>query len=164
MNWLLLLRFLHILSAIAFVGGVFARQFVRSLASSVQDIHHFVALSQGAGIIERFMVIPGSLAVFIIGIIFALPLHAPILGFLQGASQNWLLLANVLLLFDILIVPFIFIPRGKQFEMLLSQSLARGEITPELRAALGDPVVRMAHWYEMASLVVIVALMVFKPF
>ena len=164
MNWLLLLRFLHIVSAIASVGGVFARQFVRTLASTVQDIHQFVALSNGAGVIERLMVIPGSLAVLIIGIIFALMLHAPILGFLQGASQNWLLLANVLLLVDILIVPLIFIPRGKQFEPLLRQSLTQGAITPALRAALDDPVVRMAHRYEMGSLIVIVALMVFRPF
>jgi hypothetical protein len=37
-------------------------------------------------------------------------------------------------------------------------------MTPELRAHLDDPVVRMAHWYELISMPVIVFLILFKPF
>jgi hypothetical protein len=37
-------------------------------------------------------------------------------------------------------------------------------MTPELRARLEDPVVRLAHWYELVTMVAIVFLMVFRPF
>jgi len=43
-------------------------------------------------------------------------------------------------------------------------ALTKGQMTPELRAHLDDPVVRIAHGYEFISMVVIVYLMVFKPF
>jgi uncharacterized membrane protein len=164
MNWYLILRFLHIASAIALVGGVFARQFVRMAAYKADDVRDFAAMSQAAGRIESLMVIPGSLAVIVIGVLLALQINAPILGFLQGASQNWLLVSNLLLLFGVLAVPLVFVPRGKRFDPILREALAAGQITPQLRAALNDPVVRFAHWYEMISLVIVVFLMVFRPF
>src|SRR5215211_4892595 len=120
MNWYLVLRFLHIASAIIFVGGLFARQVVRSVAYKTDDINYFVSLSQGAGRIENLMVIPGNMAVIIFGVILALITNAPILGFLQGASQNWLLLANILLIAGLLAVPLVFLPRGKKFASRLT--------------------------------------------
>jgi hypothetical protein len=90
--------------------------------------------------------------------------RAPILGFLQGASQNWLLVTNLLLIGGGLMVPLIFLPRGKIYERLLREALARDEITAELRSHLEDPVVKSAHWLEMFLVVLIVILMVFKPF
>src|SRR5688500_12837600 len=110
------------------------------------------------------MVIPGNLAVIGFGVILALITGAPMLGFLQGASQNWLLLANVLLILGLVAVPLVFIPRGKKFDPILKDALLKGEMTRQLRGALDDPVVRFVHWYEMVSLVIVVALMVFKPF
>ena len=164
MNWYLVLRFLHIASAMIFVGGIFARQFVRSVAYQTDDVRKFAALSEGAGRIEQLMVIPGNLAVIVFGVILALITGAPILGFLQGSSTNWLLMANVLLILAFVAVPFVFIPHGKKFDPILRDALAAGQITPQLRAELDDPVVQFAHWYEMVSLVVVVILMVFKPF
>jgi hypothetical protein len=35
---------------------------------------------------------------------------------------------------------------------------------PELHAQINDPVVRMAHWFELVAMLVIVFLMVFRPF
>jgi hypothetical protein len=110
------------------------------------------------------MVIPGNMAVIIFGIILALITGAPLLGFLQGASQNWLLLSNVLLILGLAAVPLVFVPRGKIFAALLTSALAVGQITPQLRTHLNDPVVRMVHWYELVSTVFIIGLMVFKPF
>ena len=164
MNWYLIVRFLHIASAITFVGGIFARQFVRSVAYKVHDVRDFAAMSHGAGRIERLMVIPGNLAVIVFGVILTLYTDAPLLGFLQGAQQNWLLVSNLLLVVGIVAVPFVFIPRGKRFDPILQEALAAGQMTPQLRAALNDPVVRFVHWYEMVSLVIVLFLMVFKPF
>lgn len=164
MSWYAFFRFLHIISAIVFVGGIFGRQLVRAYAKKAEDVRIFAELTQAAGRIERVMIIPGNTAVILFGVILALISKAPILGFIQGDSQNWLLVSNLLLVTGFLIVPFIFLPRGKIFEAALEQALAQGHITPDLQTALADPVVKAAHIYEAVMIVVIIALMVFKPF
>ncbi len=161
---ILFVRFLHIASAIWFLGGILARQIVRAYAKRTDDVRRFAALSEAAGRLETIMVIPGSMAVLVIGVFLGLLINAPILGFLQGASRNWLLVSDLLILTAFLCVPLIFLPRGKKFAVVLNDALAKGQITPELRAHLDDPVVRTAHWYELISLAVVVFLMVFKPF
>lgn len=164
MNWYLLVKVFHVLAVILFVGGLFARQVVRGIAKKSEDIRAFVTLDQAAGRIENLLVIPGSQATLIVGVILALIGRQPVLGFLQGAARNWLLVSNILLLGTIVLVPTIFLPRGKKFKPLLESALTKGEITPELRAAMDDQVVRFAHLYEEISVIVITALMVFKPF
>jgi hypothetical protein len=164
MSLLLAIRFLHIFSAIWFIGGVLARQIIRAYAKRTDDVQHFAVMSQAAGRIESTMVIPGNFAVIVFGVIFALMIGAPILGFLQGASRNWLLVSNILLLIGFLNVPLIFLPRGKLFDAALKDALHKGEMTPELRAHIDDPVVKLAHWYELVAMVAIVFLMVFRPF
>ena len=42
--------------------------------------------------------------------------------------------------------------------------IAQGRVTPELRTALNDPIVRAAHVYENVMLIAITALMTLKPF
>ena len=164
MSLLLAVRFLHILSAIWFIGGVLARQIVRAYAKRTDDVQHFAAMSLAAGRIESTMVIPGNFAVIVFGVIFALMIDAPILGFLQGASRNWLLVSNILLLIGFLNVPLIFLPRGKLFDAALKDALDKGEMTPELRLHIDDPIVRAAHWFELVAMLAIVFLMVFRPF
>ncbi len=121
-------------------------------------------MTEAAGRIESTMVIPGNFAVIAFGVVLGLLIGAPILGFLQGEDRNWLLVSNIILLLGFLNVPFIFLPRGKLFRAALEDALAQGQITPELRAHLNDPVVRAAHWYELISMVAITFLMVLKPF
>ena len=164
MSWYTFIKFLHVFSAIWFAGGLFARQRVRQVARKAEDVQLFANLSQAAGRIESAMVIPGSMAVFVIGVILALIAGYPILGFLQGASQNWLLVANILLITAMGLVPTVFLPRGKKFEPVLQGALAKGRVTPELRLAMDDPVVKLAHLYEQVAVIVVVALMVLKPF
>jgi len=164
MNWYIGIKFLHIIAAMMLIGGLFGRQLVRAYAKKTNDVHIFAALSHVAGRIENLMVIPGSQAVMILGVILALGSGYPILGFLQGAAQNWLFVSIVLLVVILLLVPTVLIPRGKKFGVILEAALAKGEMTPELRAAMDDPVVQLAHLYEEVALVMIVALMVLKPF
>lgn len=164
MNWYLLVRFLHIGSAILFIGGILARQLVRGAAKRSTDVHSFAALNQAAGRIESLMVIPGNMAVIVFGVILAVMSGAPIFGFLQGASQNWLLVTNILLISGIPLVALVFVPRGKQFDLALRDALAQGRMTPQLSAAFEDSTIRIAHAMEIAMVVVIVVLMVFKPF
>jgi hypothetical protein len=61
------------------------------------------------------MVSPGNLAVIIFGVFLALITGAPIFGFLQGSTQNWLLASNILLLVGPITVPLVFAPRGRRY-------------------------------------------------
>src|SRR5215208_3990851 len=152
----LFVRFLHVTSAMWFLGGILARQIVRTYAKRTDDVRRFATLSEAAGRIESTMVIPGNMAVITFGVILALIIKAPILGFLQGADRNWLLVSNLLLLIGFFSVPLIFLPRGKKFGAALEDALAKGQMTPELRLHLEDPVVKAAHWYELISMPLVV--------
>ena len=69
MNWYLLVRFIHILSSIVFVGGILARQAVRMHGKRSTDIHTLAAYFSAAGKIESLMVIPGNMLVIVFGVI-----------------------------------------------------------------------------------------------
>jgi uncharacterized membrane protein len=158
------LRFLHIGSAIMFVGGVFARQLTRMIAQRSEDPRDIALGFRIADPIERIMVIPGSMLVIVFGAALAITTGTPILGFLQGASMNWLLVANLLILGILALVPTVFLPRGKVFAQHLQDAIQAGELTPTLRTALNDPTVRFAHLLEMIATILVLLLMVFKPF
>jgi hypothetical protein len=61
-------------------------------------------------------------------------------------------------------VPLVFIPKGRLVEAALAEATAADRITPALRAAWRDPVVRVAHVYELVVVSAIFVLMVTKPF
>lgn len=164
MNSYLWLRYLHIISAIVFIGGIFARHLVRALIKRTDDVHVLASLGLAAGRIEHGMIIPGHSAVILFGVLLALQIQAPIFGFLQGASQNWLLVSNLLLLVGFLPVPLVFLPRGKEYDAALKEALAAGRVTPALRAALDDRLIRALHFGELIGVAFILWLMVFKPF
>jgi len=164
MSLYLILRLLHISAAIIFVGGLFARQVVRSLISRTQVVSAIVTLTEAAGRVERWMVIPGNILAIVFGLLLALITRAPILGALQGSPSSWLLASIILLAVLFPLVPMVFLPRGKIFEASLQQAVAAGLVTPELRERMNDPVVRWAHTAEMVGVTLIVFLMVVKPF
>lgn len=164
MNWYGLVKLLHIIATIVCVGGLFARQLIRRQSMKADDIRTFAIYNKAAGAIEQIMVIPGTTAILVFGIILAILGGFPMLGFLQGASQNWLLASNILLVGMVVIIPAVFIPRGKIFASTLYTALEQGQITPELRASMNDRAVKIAHLYEEVAITVIIALMVLKPF
>jgi hypothetical protein len=85
------------------------------VAEKSPDVRNFATLSQSAGRSENLIVIPGNLAVIIFGVFLALITGAPIFGFLQGSTQNWLLASNILLLVGLITVPLVFAPRGRRY-------------------------------------------------
>jgi uncharacterized membrane protein len=164
MNWYLIAKFLHILAVTITTGGMFARQLVRSIARKSNDVKTVAALTQVAIRIDRVMVIPWSNAILVMGIILAVMLKWPIFGFLQGASQNWLLVSNLLLIVMLGLIPGVFIPHNKKVEALLQTALKEGSVTPDLSATLADKKNQAAHHAEEIIVLVIAALMVLKPF
>lgn len=155
---------LHVLIAIWFISGLLGRWLALSHAAKATDVRVAFEMSELAGRFERLMVIPGSILVLVLGLLTAWVQGQPMLGFLQGASTNWLFVSIVVYLSSLPLVPLVFLPRGARFAEALQGALARGEVTSELNSAFADPVVFAGHIYEILVVFVVLVLMVMKPF
>ena len=164
MNWVNLLLFVHVMAAFMMVAGMVGREITRREVRKSSDLRILLEMSALAGRFDTMLVRTGSTVVIIVGIILAVMGGWPIFGFLQGGATNWLLVTILLVLSIVFVIAFVFVPRGRVYEKALQDAVARGEITPELRASFQDPVVRWAHLWEEFSVVVIVYLMIAKPF
>ncbi|SRR5258706_9240866 len=164
MNWYLIIKFFHIIAVTLTIGGMFARQLVRGSAKKSTDINVVASLTRVAVRMDRALVIPWSNIMIIMGIILAVMQKWPIFGFLQGASQNWLLVSNILLLIMIVLIPSVFVPYNKKVESLLQVALANKQVTPELKTTLDDKLNKQAHYMEEGIVLIVAALMVLKPF
>ena len=160
-QWLVLL---HIVSAFALVAGLVGRESTRAYARRQAQIDLFTQLIGLSGWFESKLVIPGSSALLVLGLGAAWVRGWPLFGVLQGSPINWLFVSLILYLTLIPIIVFIFLPRGKIFEQKLADAQVQNAITPELQAAMEDPVVRTAHIYETIAVAAIIYLMVMKPF
>ena len=154
------LVFLHVAAAFLFVTGLVGRNILLWQARRSDDIARVQVLLQASGPFERILVIPFSIGVPILGILAWWQEGLP----LWGEGSKWLTVSLVLFLTMIPLVPLIFLPRGKIFEAAFSQAVAAGRITPELTAAMHDPVVVFAHAYELVIVTIVIQLMVSKPF
>ena len=165
MTLYLIMKLLHVLTAFWFISGVIGRDFAfwrAGQATNVQAVH---ALLQISDFFERYAVIPVSMAVFLFGLIITLLQRWPLFGFLQGSPINWLLVSFLLFLgISLAIGPLKLVPRRKQRTQALKEALTQGTITPELTAALNDKVVTRFRTVELIILVIIIILMVTKPF
>src|SRR5262249_4218181 len=112
----------------------------------------------------RLMAIPGSQVVLLLGLLTAWLQGQPLLGFLQGARSNWLLVSLVLFVSMVPIIIVVLIPRRKQRHAALAAALRLGTITPELRAAVADKLVLGSRALELLIVAVILVLMILKPF
>jgi hypothetical protein len=157
-------KVLHALTGIWFVAGVVGRGLTQVRAERTSDIGVVKAMVELIGRFDSLMVIPGSMAVLVLGVVAAWIEGVPLFGFIQGAHSNWLLVALILFVTILALVPTVFIPRGKGFGAALDEAVAVGRVTDRLSAAFGDPVVRAAHVWELIALTLIVWLMIAKPF
>ena len=105
-----------------------------------------------------------SALVLVFGIATAIVQGRPFLGPLQNAPVDWLFTSLVIYVSAIPLVPLVFLPRGRVFEAALEEASAQGAVTSALRAAFADPVVRAAHVYELAVSIIVLVLMISKPF
>lgn len=71
MSLLKLFLFLHIMSSIMLVGGIFARQIVRAYAKKSLDVKVIFELYNAAGRIETVMIRPFTLFVVLFGAVYA---------------------------------------------------------------------------------------------
>jgi uncharacterized membrane protein len=157
-------KLIHILAAFWMVGGLLGRTFALGAARRAPQVPTVQALVQLAGRFENLMVRPGSLLILGVGVLAAWAGGWPVLGFLQGGSSNWVLVSLVLYLTSIPVIIAVFIPRGRIFEAALQEAVTQGSVTPRLTTAFDDRAVAAGHIYEWIIVVVIIGLMVLKPF
>jgi uncharacterized membrane protein len=160
----LVIKLVHIFGGIGLISGLIGRGITLWKAQRTADIHVVVHFTQLAGWFERWLVVPSSWVILLFGLIAALLNGWPLLGFLQGAQANWLLVSLVLFLSVIPVIIFIFLPRGRVFGRALEDALRQGSVTPTLQAAFADRLVAIAHVYELVVVFLIMVLMIAKPF
>ena len=100
----------------------------------------------------------------VLGLLTAWLQGQPLFGVVQGARSNWLLVSLVLLAGLTPIIMWLLVPRRRQRLAAVEDALARGTMTSELRAALGDQVVIGSRRVELLAVAVILVLMILKPF
>ena len=160
----LLFKLLHVLAAIAFFCGLVGRMVSFRAAGRARDLPSALALLQLSEWFERWLVIRTGTPLILFGVLAAWQGGWPIFGFLQEANSNWLLVSLILLLAPALFVPLYLLPARRRRTQAAEQAGARGEITPELSAALHDRRVLALRTVEFVVVVVITILMVTKPF
>jgi hypothetical protein len=152
------LKLAHIVLAMALVAGLVGRWIILTRAAASTDIERMHLLAELASPFERTVQVSSPILVAL-GMATAWAQGYPWLGLTTG----WML-ATVLLIVPILVlVPAVFIPRGRAFDAAMADARAKGIVTPAIRAAWADRAVAFARRYEVAAIAVIVALMVLKP-
>jgi uncharacterized membrane protein len=165
MNLYLFMKLMHVLTSFWFISGVVGRDFAFWRARKAENVQAIHALLQISDFFERYAVIPVSMAVLAFGLIVTWMQKWPLFGFLQGSPTNWLLVSFLLFVgISALIGPLGLIARRKERTRAVEESLAQGTITIRLTAAMNDKVVNRFRAVEMAVLLVIIILMVTKPF
>jgi len=154
---------IHALIGILFIAGLIGRWIILGAAARATDLPTMKTLAGAAGPFERIVIVTSAL-VLLFGIVAAFLQGRSVLGPLTGGSIDWLFVALVLYLSVLPLVPLVFLPRGKEFEAALADAEAEGQVTPALRAAWADPVVRAAHLYELGAVTVVLILMLTQPF
>ena len=163
MTLLALAKLVHVASAIWMVSGLLGRAYELDASGRATDVRVTKILADLAGRFDTTMVIPGMGAVLISGIATAWIGQYAILGPFQDGPL-WIFGSLLLFLAISVLVPTIFLPRGKLFGAALDEAISRGQVTARLRGAFADPAARWAHRSELAAIALIVALMVLKPF
>lgn len=154
----LLLKLGHVILAIAMVAGLLGRWVLLTRGSRTDDVERAHLLAEAASPFER-IVQSASPLVVAVGMLTAWAQGYPWLGLTTG----WMLLTVLLIIPILVAIPTVFLPRGRRFEAEMAAARDAGEVTPGLRAAWADPAVVAARRYELATIVIIVALMVLKP-
>jgi hypothetical protein len=150
----------HVLSAFWFVAGLVGRDVTLGKARRTHEVGAVAELAELAGRFDRLMVVPGSMAVFVLGLLTVWVQGRPLTG-----TGNWWLLTSLLLYLSLMpLIPLVFLPRGRIFELALTDAVERGEVTSGLTAAFDDKAVRATRRYEWIMVTAVIVLMVTKPF
>jgi hypothetical protein len=160
----LIVKMLHVFAAIALFCGMAGRLVTFRRAGQAPGLGAALALLETSEWFERRLVIPASGLILLFGVLAAWRGQWPLLGFLQGAGSNWLLLSLVLFFALVPAIPLYLLPARQRRAQAAQAALAQGAVTPALAAALHDRGVIAYRAIELVVVVIITVLMVTKPF
>jgi hypothetical protein len=152
----------HAVLGIALIVSILGRDLVLLHAATARDLATVRRRLDASTFFER-VVRPVSLVALAAGFAAAYLRGQPVLGALQGSTQNWLFVSVLLVIATALLFPTVFLPRARVFEHRLAEAEAVGEVTPALREAISDRTAWTARAVEWAALVTVLYLMVVKP-
>lgn len=161
MPWYMLLKLAHILCVVALLSGLIGRGLLRLRIPHITSIQVLQEIMALVGRFDELLVVRGSQLTLVTGLLLGWIGEWP---YIVAHRPTWIFLSLLLFLSQLPFVFLIFIPRGKQFGKVFQVALAEERITPELRAALADPAVRVATIYETITTGIIICLMILKPF
>jgi hypothetical protein len=159
----LVLKVIHALLGALFMAGLIGRWVALAAAERSEVLPDTRAMLRVSARFERIVIVSSTL-VLLLGVATAIAQGRPFLGPFQGAGLDWLFVSLVLYLSALPLVPLVFLPRGRVFDAALEAAGTDGTVTPAVRAAFADPLVRAAHAYELGMTLVVFVLMVAKPF
>jgi len=161
-----ILKLLHILAGFVLVAGEIGRMIVLQRAKKASDVKIVAEMLQLSMFFSTKLVSPGGLIAVLLGLFTAGAQGGAvlILGFLMGGAINWPLGSLVLYVILMVFVFTITVPRSKAMGQALGAAMKKGEITPELTAAMNDQALNMGFIIQDILLALIVILMVLKPF
>jgi len=157
------LKLVHALVGVLFVAGLIGRWITLGYAARITELGSFRLVLALSARFER-IVIGTSLFVLMLGLLTAVAQGRPFLGPIQGAPVDWLFASLVLYLSVSFLVPMVFLPRRRDFDEALQEAVRQGEMTERLRATFRDPVVFAGRAYELGAMVIVLILMIAKPF
>lgn len=162
----LILKLLHVLASFALVGGDIGRTIALQRAKQATDVKVVAEMLQLFTFLTTRFVSLGGIVTVVLGLITAGAQGGAILilGFLMGGEINWVLASLVLYIVIMTIVFSVSVPRGKVLGQALGVALQQGKITPELTAALNDKAMNTAHVVVEILILLIIVLMILKPF
>jgi hypothetical protein len=164
LTWMLAAKLLHVLSAMLLVAGMLGRNLTYAAARRQSDLPAVTCLLQVSERFERLMVRPGSELVFLLGLVTAWLQRLPVLSVLVGARPAWVFVSLALYLLTIPLVIAILAPASKRRRLAVAKAIDAQHITTELRAALDDRAVPVARNVELTLILLVIVLMVWKPF
>jgi hypothetical protein len=155
---------LHVLSVFWLVAGIVGRDVCWAHAARAADLAALRPIIALAGTFEMGAVRVSTLVVLITGLAAAGMRGYPLFAFFRGEGPAWPFTALLIYLSIIPLIVFVFLPRGRVYHAALADAESRGEVTDRLRLAIADPAVRAGRVYEFLMIVVLVFLLVAKPF
>jgi uncharacterized membrane protein len=149
MDWYSLVKFLHVVSAVVWVGGGLMLTMLGLRAVLAGDMVATAQAMRASGEMGGRVMMPASLATLVFGLVLC--------WFWVGFSELWVLIGLAGYATTFVIGAFVFKPAGER----MAAAIARDGITP---AALGEGarILRVAR-LDYAVMLVVLADMVLKP-